>query len=291
MDKVTLDGKVYEKSAAVAKRFGYTADYMGQLSRSGKIDAQLVGRSWYVYTPSVEEYQETLYDDDQTEIAEVTEKEKTDQTKNKKNLEPKIRTSRLNEDKFEPRSTTKKSSSRSDLSAARTSSKSPSTPSSNWYRISYEPDSSELLPKLDKKAIDINVFDQSEPAEKPPKPGLRIHCDSPQFSIVETAEKTPEKRRHRTVAVEKGRTSRPNQGFTEITKNDDADFGSTLAMKTPKKHLNRLHLTFMVAILIAVYTSLLVTLLSVRTVAYDASSGTFLYTFQIESLSTFWEAF
>lgn len=64
MDKVTLDGKTYEKSAVVAKRYGYTPDYLGQLSRAEKVDAQLVGRSWYVHAPSVEAYQAGLDDED-----------------------------------------------------------------------------------------------------------------------------------------------------------------------------------------------------------------------------------
>lgn len=291
MDKVTLDGKVYEKSAAVAKRFGYTADYMGQLSRSGKIDAQLVGRSWYVHAPSVEEYQETLYDDDQTEIAEVTQKEKTDQTKNKKNLEPRISTSRLNEDKFEPRSTTKKSSSRSDFSPTRTSSKSSSIPSSNWYRISYEPDSSELLPQLDKKAIDINVFEQSKSTKNYSQPGLRIHCDSPQFSMADKVEEIPPKRRHQSVGVEQMRTSRSNPSFTEAAYGDHSDSESSSELNDVQIHHSKLFLLVALATLTVVYGVLLLTLLSVRTVTYDASSGTFLYTFQIESVSSFREAF
>ena len=57
MDSVLLEGKEYQRSALVAKKYGYTSDYIGQLSRSGKLDAKLVGRSWYVYSPSVEAYQ------------------------------------------------------------------------------------------------------------------------------------------------------------------------------------------------------------------------------------------
>jgi hypothetical protein len=50
MDTLVLDGKNYVKASKAAEAAGYTADYVGQLCRSGKIDAHLVGRSWYVNT-------------------------------------------------------------------------------------------------------------------------------------------------------------------------------------------------------------------------------------------------
>ena len=49
MDVLVLKGKEYVKASVAAKRAGYTADYVGQLCRAGKVDAQLVGRSWYVH--------------------------------------------------------------------------------------------------------------------------------------------------------------------------------------------------------------------------------------------------
>lgn len=48
MDTVEIGGKQYVKAREAAKKAGYTADYVGQLCRSGAIDAHLVGRSWYV---------------------------------------------------------------------------------------------------------------------------------------------------------------------------------------------------------------------------------------------------
>ncbi len=48
MEKLVLDGKEFVKAASAAKNLGYTADYVGQLCRSGKVSAHLVGRSWYV---------------------------------------------------------------------------------------------------------------------------------------------------------------------------------------------------------------------------------------------------
>jgi len=58
MDRVTFgDGVSYEKASVIAKRFKYTADYVGQLCRGRKVDARLVGRTWYVNPDSLEKYQ------------------------------------------------------------------------------------------------------------------------------------------------------------------------------------------------------------------------------------------
>lgn len=48
MDELVLEGKVFIKAARAAKNLGYATDYVGQLCRSGKIDAHLIGRTWYV---------------------------------------------------------------------------------------------------------------------------------------------------------------------------------------------------------------------------------------------------
>lgn len=48
MDTVTVNGKTYVKASRAADTAGYTADYVGQLCRGGKIDAVLLGKTWYV---------------------------------------------------------------------------------------------------------------------------------------------------------------------------------------------------------------------------------------------------
>jgi len=48
MDTVTVNGKTYIKASRAADTAGYTADYVGQLCRGGKIDAVLLGKTWYV---------------------------------------------------------------------------------------------------------------------------------------------------------------------------------------------------------------------------------------------------
>lgn len=56
METVTFDGIDYVKASVAAKQFGYTSDYVGQLCRSKKIDARLVGRTWFVNTDSIVEH-------------------------------------------------------------------------------------------------------------------------------------------------------------------------------------------------------------------------------------------
>jgi hypothetical protein len=53
MDVVSINGVEYTKAAKLAKQFKYTADYIGQLCRGRKVDAKLVGRTWYVSEASL----------------------------------------------------------------------------------------------------------------------------------------------------------------------------------------------------------------------------------------------
>ena len=48
METLVLDGKEFVKASKAARDLGYTSDYVGQLCRSGSINAHLVGRTWYV---------------------------------------------------------------------------------------------------------------------------------------------------------------------------------------------------------------------------------------------------
>ncbi len=56
MDSVVFDGVEYVKASEVAKRFKYTSDYVGQLCRGKKVDARLVGRTWFVNPDSLTEH-------------------------------------------------------------------------------------------------------------------------------------------------------------------------------------------------------------------------------------------
>ncbi len=48
MDEVTINQIKYISSRRASKATGYAKDYVGQLVRMGKLDAQRVGRAWYV---------------------------------------------------------------------------------------------------------------------------------------------------------------------------------------------------------------------------------------------------
>jgi hypothetical protein len=48
MEVLVLDGKQYVKASKAARELGYATDYVGQLCRSGQVDAHLIGRTWYV---------------------------------------------------------------------------------------------------------------------------------------------------------------------------------------------------------------------------------------------------
>jgi hypothetical protein len=61
MDVLTVHGQNYIKASTIAKNLGYTADYVGQLCRAGKVDAKLVGRSWYVLEDSIQSHKQDRY--------------------------------------------------------------------------------------------------------------------------------------------------------------------------------------------------------------------------------------
>ncbi len=56
MDELIIDEEKYISSKHAAKITGYAKDYVGQLCREGRIEARLVGRSWYVLESSVREH-------------------------------------------------------------------------------------------------------------------------------------------------------------------------------------------------------------------------------------------
>ena len=61
MQKISFGDKEYIKASEVAKRFKYTQDYVGQLCRNKKVEARLVGRTWYVVPESVTSYRKTKH--------------------------------------------------------------------------------------------------------------------------------------------------------------------------------------------------------------------------------------
>lgn len=61
MEVLELNGNKYVKASSIARELGYTSDYVGQLCRGGKVDAQLVGRSWYVNDESIRSHKNSRY--------------------------------------------------------------------------------------------------------------------------------------------------------------------------------------------------------------------------------------
>ena len=56
MDELVIGDKKYISSKRAAEVTGYAKDYIGQLCREGRVEARLVGRSWYVLDSAIQEH-------------------------------------------------------------------------------------------------------------------------------------------------------------------------------------------------------------------------------------------
>lgn len=61
MDTIQINGTEYRKASDLARDFGYTNDYVGQLCRANKVDSSLVGRTWYVNPESLTRHKSARY--------------------------------------------------------------------------------------------------------------------------------------------------------------------------------------------------------------------------------------
>lgn len=119
MDELILDGKTYISSKRAAAVTGYAKDYIGQLCREGRVEARLVGRSWYVYEPSLakhrfskegdshDEAQESIEDDavqpvERAKKDDELEEEKTDEPSEITNVEAVWESPRYEQEEAEP---------------------------------------------------------------------------------------------------------------------------------------------------------------------------------------------
>lgn len=59
-DALIFSGKSFISSKRAAQLMGYTKDYVGQLCRNGKVEARLVGRTWYVNEASIEAHRDSV---------------------------------------------------------------------------------------------------------------------------------------------------------------------------------------------------------------------------------------
>ncbi len=72
MEVVIFDGKEYVKASVLAKKFRYTADYLGQLCRGKKVDARLVGRAWYINLESLNDHRDGRYKSTTVKVIETS---------------------------------------------------------------------------------------------------------------------------------------------------------------------------------------------------------------------------
>lgn len=140
MDTVIFEGVEYIKSATAAKKFRYTNDYIGQLCRAKKVDARLIGRTWFVNPDSLVQHKKTKY----ANIVS-TKKKPMEKKSHTNDLTNKIRITQI---KVPPVLRAKTSKIFSDQNYIHNSLQ--SNPSKK-LKIFYELDDEMLIPKLNKK--------------------------------------------------------------------------------------------------------------------------------------------
>ncbi|HMO77697.1 MAG TPA: hypothetical protein PKA42_01085 [Candidatus Paceibacterota bacterium] len=126
MKGVTIDGVEYLPATSLAKQFRYTTDYIGQLCRAKKVDAKLVGRTWYVNPLSLTKHKTARYK--KVEPAEKTTEIAKEITLSRTEVNPEIFVSK--HQKLQP--TQQPHFSRR----------------IDWKPLKYEADEVELLPKM-----------------------------------------------------------------------------------------------------------------------------------------------
>ncbi len=71
MEEISVNGEKYTKASVLARDFGYTSDYLGQLCRGGQVKATLIGRSWYVNEDSLRQHRQGRYRSTSSKSKEV----------------------------------------------------------------------------------------------------------------------------------------------------------------------------------------------------------------------------
>jgi hypothetical protein len=140
MDKVVLDGIEYVKASAVAKQFHYTSDYIGQLCRAKKIDARLVGRTWFVRPESLTEHKKTTHQKPQESVDTSTKVSPPD------DLASMVKINRIDVNAPLKNKTAKSTTINADEHEV-----SPRLENGSTTRISYHTDTQTLLPNLSEK--------------------------------------------------------------------------------------------------------------------------------------------
>ncbi len=135
MEVLTIDGLEYVKAAHAARAFSYTTDYVGQLCRTKKVTAKLVGRTWYVNLDSLTSHKQ----------------QRVEARSNEKSIKSYQNTtvSRVAVN-AQPRSSTHKSIAYATQKQSRYLSR------INWKAANYETDAEDLIPSLTKDAVEAS---------------------------------------------------------------------------------------------------------------------------------------
>ena len=175
MDVITIDEVKYVKASSIAKQFKYTSDYVGQLCRGKKVDAKLVGRTWYVNPLSLEDHKSNRYNiksDDEEEEQEIDSKAVHKVEISKQSVEAVVRKSTVKSFRYSPEN----------------------KPNSaflkhvEWKPLKFETDENDLIPKVSKAnantRIPVNVA-ESERVEikSPEKPFVISREELPTISL------------------------------------------------------------------------------------------------------------
>lgn len=153
MEEVIFDGKEYVKASVLAKRFRYTADYLGQLCRGKKVDARLVGRAWYINLDSLNHHRDARY---KTSTIKVVEKEGTEEV----SISKKSSSNYLSRIEVEP------------ILKKKTVSifKNKKNGALSEFPVKYESDEYSLIPRVNRAAVSKDIHVYAAGAEK-----IRIH--------------------------------------------------------------------------------------------------------------------
>ena len=79
---LTFDNKKFISAKQAAHLAGYTSDYVGQLCRGGKIEARMVGRSWFVSEQSILDHKVLNVRDSSSKIFKIISKDESGGSKN-----------------------------------------------------------------------------------------------------------------------------------------------------------------------------------------------------------------
>lgn len=174
-----FDGVEYVKASVAAKQFRYTSDYIGQLCRGKKIDARLVGRTWFVNLDSIKDHKRSRHKQksavEGSSIANVTgEKAIVIRTSRKQEVMPRVKTVTLKQTRAQV-----------------------GGHSERHLKVAYEPDDENLIPTIHKKqemqpkTITIEHVDAKRLPIMAKKDEVNFHAgDLPEVSLSGTLEVT-----------------------------------------------------------------------------------------------------